>query len=148
MSYGSHHENQSWGAQNFQPPSRSMSYGNIEGLPQQFQNQHLVHHPHEYRRTAPFPYPTTIDTSSAAMHATTLGPNTSAPLSAPIISSNPYSYPPPWNPYNGAANAGHEGPLPGRPMGGQWYPEHGQLGQVQEEGAPPMTFNHNGLPRY
>lgn len=30
-------------------------------------------------------------------------------------------------------------------MGGQWYPEHGQLGQVQEEGVPPMTYGQNGL---
>ncbi|KAF1966283.1 hypothetical protein BU23DRAFT_487235 [Bimuria novae-zelandiae CBS 107.79] len=148
MSYGSHQDNQNWGAQNFQPPSRSMSYGNIEGLPQQFQNQSLGIQPHEYRRTAPYQYPTTIDTSSAAIHSTTLGPHTSAPLSAPIVTGNPYHYPPPWNTYAAGQNSGHEGPLQSRPIGGQWYPEPGQLSQVQEEGAPPTTYAHHGLQHF
>lgn len=148
MSYGSHQDSQSWGTQTFPPPSRSMSYGNIESLPQQYQNPPISVPPNEYRRPAPFPYPTTLDTSSAAIHATTLGPHTSAPLSAPIVPGNPYNYPPPWNPYSGGQNVGHEGPLQGRPIGGQWFQETGQLSQVQEEGAPPIAFNHHGVPRF
>ncbi|KAJ4297498.1 hypothetical protein N0V90_005390 [Kalmusia sp. IMI 367209] len=148
MSYSNHQDNPNWVPQNFQPPSRSMSYGNIEGLPQQFQNHSIGAPPHEYRRTAPYPYPTTIDTSSSVIHSTTLGPNTSAPLSAPIVTGNPYHYPPPWNPYAGGQNPGHDGHLQSRPIGGQWYAEPGHLGQVQEEGAPPMTYNHHGMPHY
>ena len=148
MSYGSHQDSQNWATQNFQPPSRSMSYGNIEGLPQHFQNHHLGVQPQEYRRAASYQYPTTIDTSQAVLHSTKLGPHSAAPLSAPIVSGNPYNYPPPWNPYSGNPGAGHEGPLQSRPMGGQWYPEPAQLSQVQEEGAPPMTFGHHQLSHF
>ncbi|KAK7189256.1 hypothetical protein DPSP01_003380 [Paraphaeosphaeria sporulosa] len=148
MSFGNHQEHQNWAPQNFQPPSRSMSYGNIEGLPQHFQNQPLGVPSHEYRRAAPYPFPTTLDTSPAAIHSTTLGPHSSAPLSAPIISGNPYNYPPPWNPYHGGQNPGPEGPVQSRPIGGHWYTEPGHLGQVQEEGAPPMTYSHHGMSHF
>jgi hypothetical protein len=143
MSYGSHQDHQNWAPPNFQPPSRSMSYGNIEGLPQHYQNQPLGVPPHEYRRTAPFPFPTTIDTSQSAMNSTTMGSHSSAPLSAPIISGNAYNYPPPWNPYPAS-----EGPVQSRPIGGHWYTEPSHLGQVQEEGAPPMTYSHHGMSHF
>ncbi|KAJ4356001.1 uncharacterized protein N0V89_004027 [Didymosphaeria variabile] len=148
MSYGSHQDNQNWAPPNFQPPSRSMSYGNIEGLPQHYQNQPLGVAPHEYRRTAPYPFPTTIDTSPAAIHSNTIGPHSSAPLSAPIVSGNAYNYPPPWNPYQGSQNPGHEGPVQSRAIGGHWYTEPGHLGQVQEEGAPPMAYGHQGMSHF
>ncbi|KAL5370842.1 hypothetical protein PMIN04_009566 [Paraphaeosphaeria minitans] len=143
-----HQEHHDWAPQNFQPPSRSMSYGNIEGLPQHFQNQPLGVPSHEYRRPAPYPFPTTLDTSATAIHSTTLGPHSSAPLSAPILSGNPYHYPPPWNPYHGGQNARPEGAVQSRTMGGHWYTEPGHLGQVQEEGAPPMTYSHHAMSHF
>ncbi|CAO2651060.1 Nn.00g093570.m01.CDS01 [Neocucurbitaria sp. VM-36] len=140
MSYG--HQDSPWGHQPpFQPPTRSMSYGNIEGLPQQYPGQGLGIHHDFPRRTSPYPYPTSIDTNPATVHATTLGGSTSAPLSAPIIPNHQY-YPPTWSPYDAAPNQGPPVPMPGRSMSAQWYTESGHLDRVQEEGAPPMAYNH------
>lgn len=148
MSFSNAQDNSNWAPPNFQPPTRSMSYGNIEGLPQHFQNHSLGTPTHEFRRTGPYTYPTTLDTSSSIINPTTLGSNTSAPLSAPIVSGNPYNHPSAWNPYGGGPNPVLEGHLPGRSIGGQWYTEPSHLGQVQEEGAQPMTFSHHGVPQY
>lgn len=146
MSYGQ--QDGHWGQQPpFQPPARSMSYGNIEGLPQQYPGQGLGIQ-HDYpRRTSPYPYPTSIDTNVATVHATTIGGATAAPLSAPIIPNHSY-YPPSWNSYDPVPSHGPPMPMSGRSMSGQWYAETGHLDRVQEEGAPPMTYNHNGIPQF
>jgi len=146
MSYG--HQDSHWGQQpHFQAPTRSMSYGNIEGLPQQYPGQGLgIHHDYS-RRTSPYPYPTSIDTNPSTVHTTTLGGTTSAPLSAPIIPNHSY-YPPTWNSYDAVPNQGPPVPIPGRSMSAQWYAEPGHLDRVQEEGAPPMSFNHPGMPQF
>ncbi|CAI6261138.1 unnamed protein product [Periconia digitata] len=141
MSYGGHPETPNWSSQqSFQPPSRSMSYGNIEGLPQQFPNQGLGLQPHQpqhdfSRRTSPYPYTVSIDTNPSTIH-TTLGSNSTGPLSAPIIQNHQYTYPPPWQAY------GNEMPMSSRSMSGQWFGDSGPLDQVQEEGAP-MAYNHH-----
>ncbi|PVI05996.1 hypothetical protein DM02DRAFT_56482 [Periconia macrospinosa] len=152
MSYGGHPEPQNWSSQqNFQPPVRSMSYGNIEGLPQQFPNQGLglQHQPqqqHDFsRRTSPYPYAVSIDTNPSTIH-TTLGSNTAGPLSAPIIPNHQYTYPPPWQAYGSGIAPVNEMPMSGRSMSGQWFGESGPLDQVQEEGALPVGYSlHNGL---
>ncbi|KAF2689346.1 hypothetical protein K458DRAFT_439698 [Lentithecium fluviatile CBS 122367] len=149
MSYGAHPESHNWAPSNFQTPTRSMSYGNIEGLPQQYQNAGLGIQPPDYpRRTSPYPYPTTIDTNHNNMSSTSLGPQTPAPLSAPILPNHHYNYPPPWNPYSGGQTSAHDMPLPSRTMSGQWYGEPGQLGQVQEESVSPMAYTHHGVPQF
>lgn len=147
MSYG-HSENHPWAPQpSFQPPARSMSYGNIEGLSHPYSGQGLGIQHHDFsRRTSPYPYPTTIDTSAATTHATTVGSSTVAPLSAPIV-TNQY-YPPAWNSYDGGQNQGPPMQMPGRSMSVQWYSEQGQLGRVQEEGAPPVSFTPQGMQQY
>ena len=149
MSYGGHPENHNWAQPGFQPPTRSMSYGNIEGMPQQFSNSGLGIQPSEYpRRTSPYPYPTTIDTNHSNMHTTSLGPNAPAPLSAPIVPNHQYNYPPPWNSYGGGQTSAHDMPLPSRTLSGQWYGEPGHLHQVQEESVSPMAYSHHGVPQF
>ncbi|KAF1852147.1 uncharacterized protein K460DRAFT_271568 [Cucurbitaria berberidis CBS 394.84] len=145
MSYG--HQDGHWGQQPpFQPPTRSMSYGNIEGASQQYPG-HGLGIQHEFpRRTSPYPYPASIDTNPATVHATTLGASTAAPLSAPIVPNQPY-YPPSWNSYE-PVPGGPPMSMPGRSMSAQWYPEPGHLDRVQEEGAPPMAYNHNGMQQF
>lgn len=146
MSYS--HQDSHWGHQPpFQPPTRSMSYGNIEGLPQQYPGQGLGIHHDFPRRTSPYPYPTSIDTNPGSANATTLGGSTSAPLSAPIIPNHQY-YPPTWNSYDAASNQAPPVPMPGRSMSAQWYAESGHLDRVQEEGAPPMAYNHHGMQQF
>jgi hypothetical protein len=152
MSYGGHPEAHSWGGQvPSVPPTRSMSYGNIEGLPHQYSNSGFgVQHPEFPRRTSPYPYPTTIDTNPAILHSTTMGGASGAPLSAPILPNQQYPYPPTWNSFGGVQQAPSEMPMqmPGRSMSAQWYSEPGQLDQVQEEGAPPMAYNQHGMQYY
>jgi hypothetical protein len=130
-----HPDNHAWGPQPpFQPPTRSMSYGNIEGLSQPYPGQGLGIHHDFPRRTSPYPYPVSIDTNSSVLHATTAGNSTPAPLSAPI-GPNHY-YPPAWNTYEGVQNQGPPMSIPGRSMSVQWFAESGHLDRVQEEGAP------------
>jgi hypothetical protein len=141
MSYG--HQDSHWSQQTFQPPARSMSYGNIDQYPGQGLGIQ-----HDYpRRTSPYPYPTTIDTSSSTVNATTLGGSTSAPLSAPIVPHHSY-YPPTWPSYDALPSHGPPIPSAGRSMSAQWYAEPGHLDQVQEEAASPIAYNHNGLPTF
>lgn len=146
MSYGQ--QDGQWGQQPpFQPPARSMSYGNIEGLQQQYQGQGLGIQ-HDYpRRTSPYQYPTSIDTNSATVHATTMGGATTAPNSAPIVPNNSY-YPPSWNSYDPVPGHGPPMPMPGRSMSAQWYAEAAHLDRVQEEGVSPMTYTHSGIPQF
>jgi hypothetical protein len=149
LSYGSHHEGPGWGPPPLQPPTRSMSYGNIEGLPPHYPAQGLGIQPHEYsRRTSPYPYPSSLDTNPSTLRTAPQGSSAAAPLSAPILSNQQYTYPPTWNPYGGMPNPAHEMHMPSRSMSGQWYPEQGQLDQVQEEGGPPMTYSHHQVPQY
>ncbi|KAF2177205.1 hypothetical protein K469DRAFT_604079 [Zopfia rhizophila CBS 207.26] len=149
ISYSGHPEGHSWGPPNFQPPTRSMSYGNIEGLPQQYSSHGLGIQQHDYpRRTSPYPYPTSIDTNPATIHTTTLAGATSAPLSAPILPGQPYGYPQTWNPYAGMQNPAHDMPVQGRSMSAQWYAEPTPLDQVQEEGGPPTTYSHGGMQHF
>ncbi len=145
MSFG--HQDSHWGQQPpFQPPTRSMSYGNIEGLPQQYPGQGLGIQ-HEFsRRTSPYPYPATIDTNPATIHSTTLGSSTSAPLSAPIVPNQQF-YAPTWNSYEAVPTPGQPMPMPGRSMSAQWYAEPGHLDRVQEEG-PAMAYNHPGMQQF
>ncbi|KAF2712003.1 hypothetical protein K504DRAFT_192242 [Pleomassaria siparia CBS 279.74] len=144
LSYGNHHDGPpSWGPSNLQPPTRSMSYGNIEGIPQHYSSPGLGIQSHDYpRRTSPYPYPTTLDTNPSTLRATTLGSNASAPLSAPILPNQQYTYPPTWSPYGAMQHPSQEMHMQGRSMSGQWYPEAGQLDQVQEEVGPPMSYSH------
>jgi len=145
MSYG--HQDGHWSQQpSFQPPARSMSYGNIEGLPQQYPGQGLGIQHENYRRTSPYPYPATIDTNPATVHATTLGSSSSAPLSAPVVPNHSY-YPPTWSSYDPMSN--HGPPMPsGRSMSAQWYAEPGHLDRVQEEATPPMAYTQQALPQF
>lgn len=146
MSYG-HPESHTWGQQpGFQPPpTRSMSYGNIEGLPQQYPGQGLGIQQDFGRRTSSYPYPTTIDTSQPPSHPATMGGSTSGPLSAPVLQSHQF-YPPAWNSYE--HNQMSPMQAPGRSMSGQWYAEPGHLDQVQEEGGPPIAYSQHGVPQY
>ncbi|KAI4646295.1 uncharacterized protein J4E78_009217 [Alternaria triticimaculans] len=146
MSYG--HQDGHWSQQpSFQPPSRSMSYGNIEGLPQQYPGQGLGIQHENYRRTSPYPYPTSIDTNPSTIHATTIGASTAAPLSAPVVPNHSY-YPAPWSSYDAMPNHGPPMPTAGRSMSAQWYGEPGHLDRVQEEVTPPMAYHHQGLPQF
>ncbi|KAF2258251.1 hypothetical protein CC78DRAFT_537937 [Lojkania enalia] len=147
MSYGGHHDTHGWGHPNMQPPARSMSYGNIEGLPQNYSNQGLGIQQDFPRRPSPYGYPPTIDTHPSTIQCTTLGDATSAPLSAPILPNQQYPYSQNWNPYGGVQNPPHEMPVPSRSMSVQWYAEP-TLDQVQEEGIPPMAYNHHPMQQY
>lgn len=125
------------------PPTRSMSYGNIEGL-HHYPNQGASIQHREYRdRTASYPYPPSIDTNTVSMQNTSLGDTTTAPLSAPIVPSQPYGYPTGWNGYHMQASE-----IANPPTGAQWYSEPVQLDQVQEEGGPPSTYHHGPMQAY
>jgi hypothetical protein len=147
MSYGGPHEPSGWASTGMPPPTRSMSYGNIEGLPQHYANHGLgIHHPEHPRRTSPYPYPTTIDTNHSSIPITTLGSTTPAPLSAPVIPNQQYGYSQPWNhPIGGLP---HQHDAPGRSMSAQWYGEPGHLHQVQEESSSPTSYAHHGMQQY
>ncbi|KAH6618746.1 hypothetical protein C7974DRAFT_36462 [Boeremia exigua] len=147
MSYG-HPETHAWGQHptfQQQPPTRSMSYGNIEGLPHQYPGQGLGIQQEFGRRTSPYPYPSTIDTSQPTLRTATMGSSTSGPLSAPVLQSHQY-YPPAWNSYEHSQISPMT--MPGRSMSAQWYAEPGHLDQVQEEGGPPMAYSQHGVPQY
>ena len=147
--YSGHHENHGWAQPTFQPPIRSMSYGNIEGLPHHYTNSGLGIQSQDYqRRPSPYSYPPTLETNPATAHATTMGDASSAPLSAPIVPNHHFNYPPNWSPYSTVQHQNHEMPAPARSMSAQWYSEHPPLDQVQEEGIPPMAYNVPGLPQY
>jgi hypothetical protein len=148
MSY-SQQDTHAWIQQSpFQPPARSMSYGNIEGLPHQYPGQGLGIQQHDFaRRSVPFPYPSTLDTASSTIHASTLGSVTSAPLSAPIVPNHQF-YPPTWNSYEGVQSQMSPMSMAGRSMSAQWYAESDHLDQVQEEGAPSMSFSQHGMQQY
>jgi hypothetical protein len=146
LHYGRPGEPQTWAQPNVAPPTRSMSYGNIEGLPQQYPNSGLGIQQHNYpRRTSPYPYP--IDTNQSSMHATSLGSSTAAPLSAPILPNQQVQYPQVWNQYSVPSPA-HD--IQGRSMSAQWYNEPGRLDRVQEENAvqPPVLYSQNSMPQY
>jgi hypothetical protein len=141
MSYGAPHEGQNW----VQPvqPTRSVSYGNIDGVPQQFHNQHLVS-PQDYRgRASPYNYPPSIDTSAGHAQGAT-HPDTSAPLSAPLLphSAQSYGYAQNWSPYT-LHSSGNDYPGHGRQVGGPWYTEPTHLGQVEEETGPPLQYSNH-----
>jgi hypothetical protein len=74
MSYG-HGDGHSWGLQPpFQPPARSIFYGNIGGLSKPFPGQGLGIQHHDFPRQG-------MNTNPATIPATTLGNSTIAPLS-------------------------------------------------------------------
>ncbi|KAF2116696.1 hypothetical protein BDV96DRAFT_32763 [Lophiotrema nucula] len=147
--YSGHHEGHGWPQPTFQPPTRSMSYGNIEGLPHHYSNSGLGIQSQEYqRRPSPYSYPPNLETNHATAHATTMGDASSAPLSAPIVPNQQFNYPPNWSPYGTVQHPNHEMPAPTRSMSAQWYSDHPPLDQVQEEGIPPMAYNVPGLPQY
>lgn len=148
-SYGPPTDSRSWGPANIAAPARSMSYGNIEGLPQQYSTPGLRVQQQEYpRRTPAYPYPSTIDTSGSVIHNTTLGGSAAGPLSAPPLPNHQYNYPQGWSPYGGAQPPAPEAPVPGRSMSVQWYNEPGHLGQVQEEGGHPGSYNPHVMQQY
>jgi len=147
MSYGQ--QDSHWSQQPaFQPPARSMSYGNIEGLAQQYPGQGLgIQHDYS-RRTSSFPYPISIDTTQGTtVHATTMGVATATPLSAPIVPSQSFC-PLSWNSYDPVPNQGSSIPSAGPSMSGQWFAESGPLDRVQEEGASPLTYSYHGIPQF
>jgi hypothetical protein len=149
MSYG-HADSHAWARQPpFQPPTRSMSYGNIDGMQHQYAAQGLSMPNHDYpRKISPYPFPTTIDTNSTSIHATTMGGGTSAPLSAPVVPSHQF-YPPTWNTFEGAHSNGVSIPAAsGRSMSVQWYAEPGHLDRVQEEVAPPAAYSNQGMQQF
>lgn len=149
LSYGGPHDSHNWNQPNLQPPTRSMSYGLIEGLPHHYSSQAMGATQQDFpRRTPPYPYPTTIDTTSSILHSTTVGDGVSAPLSAPILPNQQFGYTQPWNPYGGVQSAAHEVPMQGRSMSAQWFAEPTHLDQVQEEGGPPMTYSHHPMQQY
>jgi hypothetical protein len=149
VSYGAPPENHNWGSPNVATPTRSMSYGNIEGLPHQYSTPGLGIQQHDYpRRTSPYPYPGAIDTSGSVMHNTTLGGTTAAPLSAPVLPNHQYNYPQAWNSYGSVQPPAPEAAIPSRSMSMQWYHEPGQLDQVQEEGSHAAPYTHHGVPQF
>jgi hypothetical protein len=148
MSYG-HAESHAWAGQpSFQPPARSMSYGNIDGVPHQYAAQGLSMPHHDYpRKTSPYPYPTTIDTNLATIQTTKMGGATSAPLSAPVVPSHQF-YPPTWNTFEGTHHNGPSITAPGRSMSVQWYAEPGSLDRVQEEVGPSVAYSHQDMQQF
>lgn len=144
MSYGRVSENHAWSHPTFAPPTRSMSYGNIEDVPTHYANPAVPMQQQDYsRRNSPYPYPT-IDTAPS-LNTTSLGSNSGAPLSAPVMPNQPYGYPG-WNTFSGAQQSGHE--AQGRPASTQWNHEQARLDRVQEEHPPPILYSQHTVPPF
>lgn len=144
MSYGRVPDNHAWSHPTFAPPTRSMSYGNIEDVPNQYTNPALGVQQQDYsRRSSPYPY-TTIDTA-LSLNTTSLGSNTGAPLSAPILPNQQYGYPG-WNPFSGAQQPGQE--IQGRPASTEWHHGQARLDRVQEEHPPPILYSQHTAPPF
>lgn len=146
MGYGRPTDSHNWAQPGVAPPTRSMSYGNIEGLPQQYVNHGLGIQNDYPRRASPYTYPIS-NTTPSSLHASTLGSTAAAPLSAPILPNQQYGYPPAWNQYGGVPSPAHD--AQGRSMSAQWYNDPGRLDRVQEEhsNGPPVLYSQQ-LPQH
>ena len=150
LSYASHQD----GTPHWVPPTRSMSYGIVEGMP-----PHAFpgapqpapappHQPQSHQQggvfpahTVTYPYPAAIDTASvSAAHANRSPVGSTGVLSAPVSANAAVHYGYPWNgPYamTGPPVAPPEVPLPTRTLGSnQWFAEPTQLVKVDEESGP------------
>ncbi|KAF1991616.1 hypothetical protein K402DRAFT_416901 [Aulographum hederae CBS 113979] len=111
----------------FGNPVRSMSLGNIEGLTQHFNSQHLT--PQQYYQSYQYSSPLQAVTTAPSIAS---GPSSSTPSSMVNSSQQAYSYAPQWAAYQppgppGATSHGHEG------FSGPWYPDPASLGRVDED---------------
>ncbi|KAI9804955.1 MAG: hypothetical protein M1833_006258 [Piccolia ochrophora] len=112
--------------------SRSMSYGQVEGIPVNYQNHYPPHHDYKQPPHSAM-YPPSLNTSDTSMASI------SEPSSAPADGRpGTFGMAPPWNPnfmsntLTGMTGKGSEG------LGG-WYQETSHLAQVEEEGPGPLN---------
>lgn len=134
----SRHDSAQWSV----PPSRSMSYGLLEGLPMNnnYDGRHYYPQslPKEVRRRASEMHPPSLLTS-ANSSTTSIGDAHPGPLSAPIANDPTGTQ---WSTLPQSYNA-----FPGHVMSKSydhgWYPDPVPLAKVQEEElAPPFTTSH------
>ncbi|KAI9878146.1 MAG: hypothetical protein M1830_001753 [Pleopsidium flavum] len=120
-------------------PARSMSFGQVEDLPMNY--QHHYHEPfqHDLRRriSTDIYAPPSLDTSNTSSRASISEPH-SAPVSAPVGGQprHHFGFPPAWNSLPGH----HIGAMVGKGPEGisGWYSEPSPLAKVQEEDAGPV----------
>ena len=117
-------------------PARSMSFGQVEDLPMNYQNNYHQPSHHDFRRriSSDIYVPPSLDTSNNSSRASISEPH-SAPVSAPVAGQprQHFGFPPAWNPFalhhaTGMVGKGPEG------IAG-WYSEPSPLAKVQEEDA-------------
>ncbi len=114
-------------------PARSMSFGQVEDLPMNY--QHHYHQPfqHDFRRriSTDMYAPPSLDTSNNS----SISEPHSAPVSAPVggLTRQHFGFPPAWNTLPGHHIGGVVGKGP-ESIGG-WYSEPSPLAKVQEEDA-------------
>ncbi len=117
-------------------PARSMSFGQVEDLPLNYQHQfHQPQHDFNRRRISADVYvPPSLDTSNNSSSASVSEPR-SVPVSAPIGGQprQHFGFPPAWNAFTGHHATGLVGKGP-EGLGG-WYSEPSPLAKVQEEDA-------------
>jgi hypothetical protein len=116
-------------------PSRSMSFGNVEGLSQSYSN-HYPFRPDYKSSSTSGVYPHPIITSHASSVATMSAP--SSAISEPKSMHTGYGAPPTWNAGYMGNNIG-DMPRKSSQSFPTWYGEPGHLAQVDEE-APPHHF--------
>ncbi|KAI9682528.1 MAG: hypothetical protein M1829_000321 [Trizodia sp. TS-e1964] len=111
-------------------PGRSMSYGQLEGLPSGYPTPYQpVPHDHQTPPNGPAYRPQPNTTASLT--------SVSEPVSASADGPRPYGIPPMWSPsyiappYSGVSNPPSAGYA--------WYPEPGPLAQVKEETSAALS---------
>jgi hypothetical protein len=128
-------------------PTRSMSFGHLDDLSQQYSNNYHPQYQFDARRRASEMHPPSLHTSANSSNAS-MSDAPGPPMSAPLTSSgmHQYSIPPAWTSHPA------QSPVIKIPDFGGWYAsETGQLAKVQEEeigphfaGEPPMLYSSAG----
>ncbi len=137
-------------AQHYQyayPTTRSMSYGNIEGLPNSQAVQQINAHHDQRQHSHGYGYPPLLNTSMSPLGSQPDAEMASGSMSAPVT-VQPMShlgYQQTWAAYPPQSQAGCMPPqAPG--FANPWFGAP-RLGQVDEELSPGVPFT-NGLPNF
>ncbi|KAF2839755.1 hypothetical protein M501DRAFT_932757 [Patellaria atrata CBS 101060] len=131
-------------AHGWMPPTRSMSYGQVEGL----SHSYPMHHPNPElvrSRPSPFPHTPALDTSSSSVTTLASLGQPSGALSAPAGASviSPYDYQSGWVPYGGQSQSSHIPTQSPMSFGSQWYPDPSQqLEKVDEEQLSSVPYHY------
>lgn len=120
-------------------PARSMSYGNIEGLPHQVSYGHFPP-PQDYRpKPGAIGYPTPLNTNPGPSPMGSIHEH--PPMSAPIVGSGQYGYPPGWHSYQ-VQTPGSDSVASSHPIHSPWMQEHAYSKHEEDPGPGTHYAQH------